>query len=171
MLTSLVSFSLFIVLFWFVFRINAVFAADPLTYTLLADLPGIDDTPEPADYLAGAIKLLIGLITALSVLMIVYAGVFGYVGGATSPAARSAANTQIQGALLGLILAISSYLILNEINPDLLSLDLKVTTVPEATVPGTSCVCPCPDPCVSNPSLPGCPDPCAGFCASTGACP
>ena len=130
LLASFVSFSIFVVLFWFILKVNTVFAADPLTYTLLADLPGMTGTTEAPAYLEGAIKLIIGLTTALSVLMIVYAGVFGYVGGATSPAARSTANTQIQGALLGLILAISSYLILNEINPDLLSLDLTLNPLP-----------------------------------------
>ena len=177
-LALLISFAI-LVLFWWMFKTTTLFAADPLTYTLLADLPGIGDTPTPTNYLLGIIKLLIGLTTVLSVLMIVYAGVFGYVGGATSPGARSTANSQIQGALLGLILAISSYLILNEINPALLNLDLTLDEIPAASDSfspcsplGFNCLtsCPCPDPCESM-SSPCCPNPdaalCAGFCGAS----
>lgn len=168
-LTFLFSLAIFI-LFWWIFEANTLFAADKLTYTLLADLPGVGDSPTHSEYLSNAIKLIIGLITALSVLVMVYAGV-EHVAGAANESSRSAAKEKMWGALVGLIIALVSYIVLSTINPDLLSLDLTLDDVPAATVPGTSCVCPCPDPCISNPTLPGCPDPCAGFCASTGACP
>lgn len=114
-------------LFWWTFKATTLFAADPLTYELLAnDIPGLTGVTKPTEYLAGMVKVIIGIITALSVLMMVYAGVFGYIGGATSPSTRSAAKTQMWGALLGLTLALASYIILNTINPDLLSLDLTL---------------------------------------------
>ena len=114
----------------YLFEATTLFAASAedtsLKYELLADLPGISDTPKYGEYLSGMIKLVIGLTTALAVLVVVYAGVFGYVGGATSPGARSDAKKRIEGALLGLILMLISYIILNTINPDLLSLDLTL---------------------------------------------
>ena len=129
-LALFVSFAVF-ALFWWIFKATTLFAADPLTYKLLAnDIPGLTDVTEPTAYLRGLVKVIIGIITALSVLMIVYAGVFGYIGGATSPGTRSAAKTQMWGALLGLTLALVSYIILNTINPDLLSLNLNLTPLP-----------------------------------------
>lgn len=116
-------------LFWCVFKTTTLFAAGPLTYELLADLPGIDSTPTHSNYLSGMVKLIIGLTTALAVLMMVYAGVFGYIGGATSPGTRTAAKTRMWGALLGLTLALVSYIILNTINPDLLSLNLTLPSL------------------------------------------
>lgn len=120
-------------LFWWMLNATTVFASDPLTYTLLAELPGIDPTPTHGNYLSGMVKLIIGLTTALAVLMMVYAGVFGYIGGATNQSSRSAAKERMWGALLGLTLALVSYIILNTINPDLLSLDLTVSDIPAAT--------------------------------------
>ena len=165
--SSSLLFSLFFVVLFVLFRClfeaTTLFAAPaPLTYELLAELPGISDTPTHVNYLSGAIKLIIGVSTALAVLVIVYAGVVGYIGGATNPASRSAAKERIQGALLGLTLILISYIILNTINPDLLSLDLTLCNFSD---------CSCPDPCAGMPGSPGCPNPCVSFCTSHGIWP
>ena len=109
-----------------IFKTTNVFADETLEYTLMSNLPNISSTPTHGEYLVGIIKLIIGITTMLSVLVIIYAGVIVQVGGAASPSARSAANDQIKNALLGLVLAITSYIILKEINPALLSLDLTL---------------------------------------------
>ena len=136
---SSLMFSLFFIvvlgLSFCLFKITTLFAADPLTYKLLADLPGVGDSPTHGEYLKNAIKLIIGLATALAVLVMVYAGVFGYIGGAVSPGVRTEAKTRMWGALLGLTLALVSYLILNTINPDLLSLNLTVEDTPAPADP------------------------------------
>ena len=163
-------------LFVYLFKATTLFAVtDELTYKLLADLPGIGDSPTYSEYLKNSIKLIIGLITALSVLVMVYAGV-EHVAGAAKESSRSAAKERMWGALLGLIIALISYIVLNTINPDLLSLNLTVSDIPEAAPSGSSfgfnCLtsCPCPDPCASMSSA-SCPNPdaalCAGLCGAS----
>lgn len=170
-LVFLFSFAIF-GLFWWIFKATTLFAADKLTYTLLAnDIPGLADVTEPAEYLTGMVKVLIGFITALSVLVMVYAGV-EHVAGAAKESSRSAAKEKMQGALLGLIIALISYIILSTINPDLLSLDLTISDIPAAGSGGSSwpaecgtfctpAICPCP-PIVGSP--------CTDFCTFNCPC-
>lgn len=98
------------------------------TYTPLAPLPGID---KPIDftkecplgnYLNVVINLTIGLIAVIAMVMIVMGGI-EYI---TSELISSKANAKerITGAIVGLLIALGSYLILNTLNPNLLNLCL-----------------------------------------------
>jgi len=113
-------------------------------YTVLAPLPGTtkgvcnpDATPpDPncettlAKYLPGVFKLAIGLSAVFAVLMIVIGG-FQYMS-TDAIQKKSDGKERIKNAVFGLVLVIGAWLILNEINPNLLNLNLnieKVTTI------------------------------------------
>ncbi len=99
-------------------------------YTLLAPIPGfgaIFDTKanKIADYLKVVFKLLIGIAGILSVVMIVIGGI-QYMS-AEAINSKEDGRSRIKNAILGLILALGSWIILNTINPDLLSLNIGIT--------------------------------------------
>lgn len=113
-------------------------------YQLLAPLPGVGDASNKIDtgqtdstgknvalgsYLNAMIKIIIGLAAVLSVVMIVIGGM-EYI---TSelPGNKEAGKERVRGALLGLLIALGAYALLNTINPDLLTSDVDI---PSATV-------------------------------------
>jgi len=89
------------------------------TYTLLAPLPGLETAPENVgDYFNIIFKIAIGLCAVLAVIMIVIGGI-QYMGN-ESIFGKTEAKGRIGAAILGLIIALGAYAILNTINPDLL---------------------------------------------------
>lgn len=109
----------------------------PVTYTLLAPLPEIDSkiSADASDYIFGVIKLLIGVAAVLAVIMIVVAGI-QYIGSAASPNLKTDAKDRITGALIGLMLLLGSWIILNSIDRKLISrADFKI---PEIQTTSTS---------------------------------
>lgn len=113
-------------------------------YTPLAPLPGtFTEAGETkitnlSTYLSGMLKLLIAAGGALAILMAIIAGT-KYVAAGISPDAKSTAKSDLTNAFIGLALILSSYLILNSINPKLVKFNLSlplVTIVP--SVPPTS---------------------------------
>lgn len=83
-----------------------------------------------AGYLNILIKIFIGICAVLAMIMIVMGGVQYMTSELVS--AKSAAKETISKAILGLLLALGAYAILNTINPDLLKIGLE--TLPTATV-------------------------------------
>lgn len=81
-----------------------------------------------SSYLDTIFKIGIGLAGVFAVLMIVLGGI-GYIGGASNPSARNEAKKKITNAILGLILASASWLILYTINPNLLKKEIHISTV------------------------------------------
>ena len=79
-------------------------------------------------YLAGAIKLIIALGAGLAVLMGILAGV-QYIAKGISPSAKNEAKEKMINALTGLALVLTSYLILNSINPDLVNFKLDLPNI------------------------------------------
>jgi len=123
------------------------------TYTPLAPLPGLDKTintdvecqrdadgniipntcknPCPfGNYLNIIIKLVLGIAGVLAVVMIVFGGIEYMTSDLVS--SKEAGKEQITHAILGLLLALGAYLILNTINPQLLSACLD--KLPQATI-------------------------------------
>jgi len=100
-----------------------------LEYSSIVNLPGFDTTytGDTSSYIVNLFTLLIGIAGVLAVIMLVIGGI-QYVGGAGSPSMRSSAKERIWGALLGLVIALISYLVLNSINPDLLAENVVVPT-------------------------------------------
>ena len=78
-------------------------------------------------YLANFIKLFMGIVGVLAVLMIIIGGI-EYMS-TVSLDEKSGARTRITNALLGLVLALSSYVILFTINPALTEFDIHLPGV------------------------------------------
>jgi len=112
-------------------------------YTLLARLPGISENPNCtplvvnpdgstsggcqtnlSTYLPGAFKLIISLCAVLAFLVLTYGGVLYMTSDAVWD--KSQGKTYITNALIGLGLAIASYVILYTINPGILSFQLNM---------------------------------------------
>lgn len=108
-----------------------VFIAHAEGYAPLAPLPGTftgssgQETTNLSTYLSGVIKLLIALGVGLSVLFAVIGGT-QYVAASINPAAKAGALERIQNSIVGLILVLSSYLLLSIINPKLVAFELTL---------------------------------------------
>lgn len=121
-------------------------------YAPLAPLPGtinVNDTTAGVGttnislYLSGMIKLLIALGAALAVLFAIIGGT-QYVAAGITPDAKSGAKERITNALIGLAIILTSYLLLNSINPKLVdvSFELEKVTVTPPSVAGVQVVVP-----------------------------
>lgn len=130
-LIALVSLT-FVIGFGFVentFAQGTTTSADNLGYTPLEPLPGMEgEGISLSGYLNRVFSLFIGICAVLAVLMIVISG-FQYMTSGDSESARKEAKSRITGAIIGLLIALSSVLILETINPDLLNFDLKLKNI------------------------------------------
>src|SRR3989344_867902 len=90
-------------------------------YNLIQPLPGVQDVPDFPTWISIFIPFLLGLAGLFALIQIVRGGIMRAVSGG-NPSAVGEANDMIWQAILGLILALSAYLILNTINPDLVNL-------------------------------------------------
>src|SRR3989344_3532828 len=107
------------------------------TYTPLAPLPGLPAVPYETDtecplgnYLNIIIKLVIGIAAVLAMVMIVMGGIEYMTSDLIS--SKESGKDTIRNAILGLLIALGAYLILNTINPQLLSVCLD--KLPMATI-------------------------------------
>jgi len=120
-----------------------------LDYYPLAPLPGVGEEncakdvndrticvkTDPASggfakYLNMIIQIIIGIVAVLSMIMIVMGGIEYMTSELVS--SKQAGKDRILNAILGLILALGSYAILNTLNPDLL--DVSLSNVGEVTI-------------------------------------
>ncbi|OHA84413.1 MAG: hypothetical protein A2937_01605 [Candidatus Yonathbacteria bacterium RIFCSPLOWO2_01_FULL_47_33b] len=118
------------------------------TYTPLAPLPigeggTTPDTYTLSSYLVGAIKLLVAAGGAIAVLMLIIRGT-QYVAAGINPSAKSDAKERIMGALIGLTLVLTSYLILNSIDPRLVEFNLTLPPVGQSPAAAATPVAPTP---------------------------
>ncbi len=97
------------------------------TYKLLAPIKGVleENPANPNEYINKMYKIALGFASALAVLMIMFAG-FQYM---TTEAitGKTNAKKKITGAILGLVLALTSFLIVKTINPNFVKLDLFIS--------------------------------------------
>jgi hypothetical protein len=116
----------------FMYSIPSVGFAAIKNYQLLAPIkPFLGDSiavDNLSEYLNVIYKTGIAVCTGLAVIMIVMGGL-RYVSSAAI-GGKGDGKTMIQDALWGLLLALTSYLLLNTINPALLKSDLKITATP-----------------------------------------
>jgi hypothetical protein len=102
------------------------------TYCLLAPIPGLTSSTDGSldvtngfgDYATGMIRIFIGLLGVLAVVMIVFGGIQYML--ASSGGEKGAGKERITNAIFGLILALSSYMILNTINPNLVNIKVAI---------------------------------------------
>ena len=94
-------------------------SSNSLEYKMLAPFAGFTEAPKNiGEYLNKVFVIAIGLCAALAVLMMIIAGV-KYMG-EESLFGKVNAKEQIKNALLGLLIALSAYALLNTIDPRLL---------------------------------------------------
>jgi len=105
-------------------------------YDPLAKLPGLESPIDTAGecpfgrYLNIMIKLILGIAAVLAMVMIVMGGIEYMTSELIS--GKEAGKETVTHAILGLLIALGAYLILNTINPQLLSVCLD--TLPKATI-------------------------------------
>jgi hypothetical protein len=105
---------------------------DTITYNLLAPLPGgSNQVSGQSIFVDYAKQLFFFILTGAAVLafMMIVMGGIEYMGGAGNPNTLKDARNRITNAILGLLLAVASYLILRTINQDLVSLKLDIPKV------------------------------------------
>lgn len=96
-------------------------------YKLLAPIPGlipgnvVKDDFRLGDFINRLLKIILGLCVALSVIMIVIGGIQWML--TDSFISKNEGKERIKNALLGLGLALGSYILLSTINPNLLNLN------------------------------------------------
>ncbi len=154
----------------------AVYAQD-LSYYLSAPLPGLTgDKPKVtnlADYISYLFPFLLSIAAILAFVMFV-------IGGIEYMIRSGAENTQeaknrIRDALLGLLLAVGSVLILQTINPNLVTLKLDIEKIEtRAYVPGENPPGPPPEDMPPGgptpPPTPDCGGTTFGSCSDGSAC-
>jgi len=97
-------------------------------YKLLEPLPGLNNVNVTlSSYLKWLFPFTLTVVAILAVLMIVVGGL-ELVGGG-SEGLKTSGKKKIEGAVYGLLLAISAYLILNTINPNLVNMNLDIKPV------------------------------------------
>jgi len=107
----------------------------PGEYCLLAPLPDgegglklkTDASFELGDYIKLMLKVIIGIAGVLAVVMIVIGGIEYMSTDAFS--GKEEGKSRITNALLGLVLLVGSFLILNTINPNLVNFNLKIDEI------------------------------------------
>lgn len=116
-----------------------IFPIAVFAYTFLEPLPGINECSNQnftspcqdvtlSSYLGWLYKFALAAAAFLAVLMIVIGGIQMIVGGA-SETARSDGKKRIEQAIWGLLLAITAWLILYSINPDLVKTGLTIPNI------------------------------------------
>ena len=109
-------------------------------YQALQPITGVDTSGNIGVYLSSMFNFAIGIAAALAVLMIVVGG-FEYMVKEAVPE-KLGAMERIKGAVLGLILALISFLILKTVDEDLVNFDFdsKIPTVEVNTGSGSESV-------------------------------
>ena len=109
----------------------------PTEYTLLAPLPLTDPGGAPdqkvvvSTYIQGLFKLIIAIAGGLAVIMLIYGGITYMSTDAFGK--KESAKEIINNALWGFLLAISAWLILYTINPNLVNINLSIEPQPIST--------------------------------------
>jgi alanine dehydrogenase len=97
------------------------------TYTPLVGIPGVDPGANIGAYLNALYKLSIGIAAILATVKIIIAGIKYMMSEVVNT--KGDAINDIKGSLFGLIIVVSSVLILGEINPQLVNTTLLISEV------------------------------------------
>lgn len=119
--------------FFSVFALSAF--AQGTDYVMLAPVPGLtkpgsEGLTNTATFLPAFFKMVIGLASALAVVMLLYGGIQYMTTDAWNK--KDSAKETIKDALVGLLLTLSAYLIIYTINPKMLSFNLEI---PQLEIP------------------------------------
>lgn len=118
---------------------NVVYAYEyTSTTTINTSLPGVKDSGNPLDIIAGFYKFALAISGILAIAVILY-GAIKYMASPGSAGGQSDAKEWITSALLGILLLAGAYLILNTINPELTILRLPgLEEIKSSAPPGAS---------------------------------
>jgi hypothetical protein len=97
--------------------IPAVLFAQSPTFTPLVGIPGIDPAAGFNQYINALYAISISVAGLLAVIKIIIAGIKYTMSEVVTQ--KSDAKSEIQGALVGLIIVVSAVIVLNQINPQL----------------------------------------------------
>ncbi len=145
--------NLAIALFSLVFLSGAFFSvfevkAAGFQYQLLEKIPGAPDVGSDLPKYVTAIYNTALVIIVLSAVLMLSIGGFMYLTSAGNTAALSTAKKVIFDAIIGLAIALTAWLLLNVINPDLVNINLSSLSLtstepkPVPVIPPTSCPSP-----------------------------
>lgn len=98
-------------------------------YKLLEPLPGLADSDNVtlSSYLSWLFPFALTVTAVLAVIMIVIGGL--QLAGGGSESLKTSGKKRIESAIYGLLLAVSAYLILNTINPNLVNMSLSIDPI------------------------------------------
>ncbi|KKT75271.1 MAG: hypothetical protein UW71_C0005G0026 [Parcubacteria group bacterium GW2011_GWB1_44_7] len=107
-----------------------------LDYVPLVTLPGASEAGKPltntGEYIKGAFNLAIGIAAVLAIIMIIIGGI-QYMG-TESIGGKGAGLKKIKDAVLGLLLALGSYVLLFTINPSLVNFSVSIAGITPPTL-------------------------------------
>jgi len=120
--------------FIFIFSVLVILSsgANPAFAAMEVNLPGLSDNATLSQYAAYIFDTLIGLAGGLALISFVIGAVTLIMSG-DSAEASSNAKDRMKGAILGLVLTLASFLIIDKINPSLEKLNM--TKLPEVVIP------------------------------------
>lgn len=135
-------------------------ASAQATYNALVTIPGIPNGAGVTVYLSGLYTFLISVVGIVAMGAIVLGGA-RYLTSAGNPSAVEDAKHTINSAIYGLILALASWIIINEINPDILVLKnpampwsatgySSTTSAPNCALPGGDGTAAAPCTCIDG---------------------
>lgn len=165
-------------LFFFLSTAAPTLATAPQTfnYTPMEQIPGYGAPSDFFDYIAVLYRFGIGAVGIAALIMLAIGG-FMYITSAGNNASMEKAKGVITDAIVGLLLAVSAYILLYTINPDLVKLKRPVpaqvplpsAVAPPAGAPGVTGPPPGVDatlyPCANSVTDPSCRPPQNGACA------
>jgi hypothetical protein len=113
--------------------------AHAATITISTSVPGMaaNSASTPGTFVAGFYQFALMIAGILAFGIIVYGGV-KYMASAGNPSGQGDAKEWIEAALLGLLLLVGAYFILNVVNPQLTTLSLPSLTAVNIQAPTTA---------------------------------
>ncbi|HPL93098.1 MAG TPA: pilin [bacterium] len=123
------------------FLAHVIWAADPVNVQYQVPFGGLSSGDLLPEYINKIYKWMIGAGLVLVGIMVTVGG-FMYVSSAGDAKTVASGKKYIVNSLIGMLLLVSSYLILNTINPDVTTMEvLEVSTIEQKTMPTGICAC------------------------------
>lgn len=138
---QILSFVFFALILGGIFLAHVIWAADPIAVNYQVPFGGLTSSDLLPDYINKIYKWMIGAGLVLVGIMITVGG-FMYVSSAGDSKQIASGKKYIINSLIGMLLLVSSYVILNTINPDVTTMEvLEVSTIEQKTMPNGICAC------------------------------
>lgn len=176
MLRIIIQRKMFLTILLFILFLLPDSASAQVDYKALVTIPGISDGAGVTDYLGGLYTFLISVVGVVAMGAIVIGGA-RYLTSAGNPSAIEDAKHTIYSAIYGLILAITSWVIVKTINPDILVLknpnvtettaEIKIAETAKCALPGGLGTSAYPCRCIDGENVKALnpTDPCGLVCA------